>query len=96
MAINKQKYLKLFRESEGFFFQNGTRRIGCLYLLFFTTYIGGVVGGTLYFYTIIENVLPKVKILEKIDLVQFEIGSHESLLISNSLLKGITHRRKRA
>lgn len=40
MAINKQKYLKLFRESEGFF-QNGTRRIGCLYLLFFTTYIGG-------------------------------------------------------
>lgn len=47
MAINKQKYLKLFRES-GVFFQNGTRRIGCLYLLFFTTYIEG--GGFIFLY----------------------------------------------
>lgn len=85
MAINKQKYLKLFRESEGFF-QNGTRRIGCLYLMFFTTYIEE---GALYFYTILENVLPKVRILDKMALVQFEFGNHESLLILNSLLKGI-------
>lgn len=46
-AINKQKYLKLFRESEGFF-QNGTRKIGCLCWLFFTTYIEG--GGFMFLY----------------------------------------------
>lgn len=33
-------------------------------------------GGALCFYTIIENVLPKMKILGKMDLLQFEIGDH--------------------
>lgn len=93
MAINKQKYLKLFRESEGFFSE--WYKENRLLVLAVLPALGGA-GGTLYFYTIIENMLPRVKILEKMDLVQFETGNHKSLLISNSLLKGIRQGRKRA
>lgn len=85
MAINKQKYFK-FRESEGFFFSEWYKDNR---LLVFCCFSLSALRGVLYFYAVIENLLPKMKILEKIDLVQFGIGNHGSFLISNSLLKRI-------
>lgn len=55
---------------------------------FFTTYNGGGFSGV-HFGTVIGNVLHRVKILEKMGLVQFENRNHGSLLMSNLLLKGI-------
>lgn len=95
-AINKEKQLKLFREGNGVLSER--YKVSRLLLLdgFSLLAMGGGGFNGVHFCTIIGNVLHKVKILEKVGLVQFEKGNHGSLLMSNLLLKEIVRGWKKA